>query len=112
VDRPVDYCGSDIGPPDYKIKHAGTRPSAVLPRENHGSLSGTMHQVGLWRGQKGKERLQGSLYPGWHNVPRLPTHSWQYCKKESPHIGHQVRGGPRKKMRGGNAYELGMLPRQ
>jgi hypothetical protein len=62
--------------------------------------------------EKGKVRLQGSLYPGWCSVPHFPTHSWKACKKESPHTGHRVHGGPRRKVRGGNANELGELPRQ
>jgi hypothetical protein len=33
-------------------------------------------------------------------------------KKEPPHIGHRVHGGPRKKMCGGNADELRELPCQ
>jgi hypothetical protein len=45
-------------------------------------------------------------------VSRLPTHRWKAHKKESPHIGHQVHGGPRRKMCGWNANELGELPRQ
>jgi hypothetical protein len=57
-------------------------------------------------------RLQGSLYPGWCSVPHFPTHSWQARKKEPPHTGHRVRGGPRRKMCGGHANELGELPRQ
>jgi hypothetical protein len=57
-------------------------------------------------------RLQGSLYPVWNNVPQLPTYSWHDCKKESPHVGHWVRGGPRREMHGGDADELGEIPHQ
>jgi hypothetical protein len=57
-------------------------------------------------------RLQGSLYLGWISAPHLPTHSYQDHKKEPPHTGHRVHGGPRKKMCGGHANELGELPHQ
>jgi hypothetical protein len=79
--RPKDYCGSDVDPLDYTIKHEGTQPSVVLPKEGLRSLLDTMHQGGLCRSQKGKARLQGSLHLGFHSVPCLPTHSWKYCKK-------------------------------
>jgi hypothetical protein len=54
--------------------------------------------------------IQGSLYPGWCRVPSLPTYSWKSHQKEPPHKSHRVRGGPRKKMRGGDANELGEVP--
>jgi hypothetical protein len=40
-------------------------------------------------------------------VPLLTTHSWQDRKKEPPHTGHRVHGGPHRKMCGGHADELG-----
>jgi hypothetical protein len=57
-------------------------------------------------------RLQGSLYPGWHSAPILSAHSWQDRQKELPHTSHRVHGGPRRKMGGGDANELGKLPCQ
>jgi hypothetical protein len=56
-----------------------------------------------------KARLQGSLYTGWCNAPRFPSHSWKACKEELPHTGHRVCGGPRRKMCGGHVDELGEL---
>jgi hypothetical protein len=76
------------------------------------NIPSTTHQGSLWRSQKRKERLQGSLYTGWRSAPLFPTHRWKYHKEEPPHIGHQVRGGPHRKMCGGNADELGELPCQ
>ena len=56
--------------------------------------------------------LQGSLYIGWRSGPWLPNISWQYCEEEPPDTGHRVHGGPRKKVCGGHADELGELPHQ
>jgi hypothetical protein len=49
VARLTDCCGYDIDPLDYRIKHEGTWPSAILPREDLGSLPGTVHQGSIWR---------------------------------------------------------------
>jgi hypothetical protein len=75
VARQADYCGSGTDPLDHEIGHAGNRPSAVLPREGLGLLPGTVHQGGIRQSRKGKVRLQGRLYLGWHSAPRLTTHS-------------------------------------
>jgi hypothetical protein len=40
---------SGVDPLDYRIEHAGTRPSTVLPREDLRSLPGTVHQGGIRR---------------------------------------------------------------
>jgi len=45
-------------------------------------------------------------------VPCFSTLIWQASEVESPHIGHRVHGGPRRKMCGGYADELGELPRK
>jgi hypothetical protein len=108
--RQADYCGSNADPLNYRIEHARTRPSVVLPREGFRQLPGTMHKGGIRRSRKGKERLQGSLYLGWRSQPLFPAHSWQDCPKEPPHTGHRVHGGPRREMSGGDADELGELP--
>jgi hypothetical protein len=112
VARQAHYCGSDVDPPDHRTEHAGTRPSTVLPREDFRSLPGTTHKGGLWRCRKGKVRLQGSLHPGWHSAPSLSTYSWQARQKEPSHTGHWIHSRPRREVRGGNANELGELPRQ
>jgi hypothetical protein len=70
------------------------------------------HQRSVWRGRKRKVRLQGSLYTGWHSAPCLSTLSWKASEEEPPHTGHRVHGGPRRKVCGGHADELGELPRQ
>jgi hypothetical protein len=75
VARQAHYYGSSTDPLDYRTKHAGIIPLVVIPRENFISIPGTMHKGGLWRGRKGKVRLQGSLHLGWHSTPCLPTYS-------------------------------------
>jgi hypothetical protein len=45
-------------------------------------------------------------------MPHFPTHIWQDREEETPHIGHWVHGGPRRKMCGGHVDELGELPCQ
>jgi hypothetical protein len=57
-------------------------------------------------------RLHGIIYKGWHNAPCFPIPSWKASKEELPHVGHQVRGGPRRKVCGEHADELGKLPSQ
>jgi hypothetical protein len=57
-------------------------------------------------------RLQGRFHTGWHSAPFLSTINWKYSEEELPHIGHRVHGGPRRKVCGGHADELGKLNRQ
>jgi hypothetical protein len=46
--RKAHYHGSSTDPFDYKTKHVGIEPSAVLPKEDFRSLPDTAHKGGLW----------------------------------------------------------------
>jgi hypothetical protein len=102
----------DVDPPHHRTEHAGIGPSTVLPKEDFRLLPGTMHKGGFWRCRKGKERLQGSLHLGWSRATRLSAYSWKSHQKEPSHVGHRICSGPHRKVRGGNANELGDLPCQ
>jgi hypothetical protein len=112
MDQKKDYCGYGDDPSDQRLKCEGSWPLEFLSREGLRLFINATYQRILRRGRKWKARLQGSLYIGWCSVPFLSTLNWQASEKEPPCIGHQVHGGPRRKVCGGHVDELGELPRQ
>ena len=87
-------------PQQFYLGKASDRSLAQRIKEAYGEV------------EKRKARLQGSLYTGWSSVPFFPTHSWKAHKEETPHIGHRVHGGPRRKICEGHADKLGKIPHQ
>jgi hypothetical protein len=58
----MHHYGSNVDPPDHQIKHAGTRPSEILPREDVRSLFGTAQRIKEAYGdvEKGKRGYKGA----------------------------------------------------